>query len=235
MAYSLFLTVRPTPDPQNISELRELLEASFSHHENQTYFQAFSGRPNSPALPRVVAQRLGALSLLPSLLSSAGIPPDLLILRRDSYGRPFLDTSRTAQVGIDFNLSHTANYVAAALLIGDGKVGVDIEDSIPPKRAMSLIQRYCTPEELRTLDDCMLDEKVIADRFTSIWVKKEAMSKQHGEGMPLRYDATRPPKNVRLWSGALSDSKAKIAVCAPLEEAPLIPCVLADSIPLDIQ
>lgn len=235
MAYSLFLTVQQTPNPCEISSLQEFLETSFPHQENRAYFQAISGTAAVSTHPSTIVQRLGALSLLPSLLSTAKIPQSSLIFRRNSHGRPFFDPSSTSLSQIDFNLSHTKNYIAAALLIGDGYVGVDVEDVIPAKRAVPLSRRYCTEGELRTFKECMNDEELLAERFTSVWVKREALSKQHGEGMPLRYDAASIPGHVKLWAGSISGANAKIAICAPNIDPPSIPFVLSDSISLDIQ
>ena len=147
MAYPLFLTVRPVPAPEDIPALRELLEKSFPHADNIPYLDALSASP----LPSVTAQRLGALSLLPSLLAEAGIVPEDLILRRDSHGRPYCKAADGslpfcglvgAPAPFDFNLSHTDTHVAAALLVGDGRVGVDMEEPIPPPRALPLIRRF---------------------------------------------------------------------------------------------
>ena len=60
MAYPLYLAVRPAPSPEDIPALRKCLEQAFPHKENLPYLDGLCGSP----LPRVTAQRLGALSLL---------------------------------------------------------------------------------------------------------------------------------------------------------------------------
>ena len=231
MAYPLFLTVRKTPAPEDVPALRELLEKAFPRKENVPYFDALVGTPDRPALPRVVAERLGALSLLPSLLAAVGMDSAPLILRRDENGRPYCETAQ-GSVNFDFNLSHSAGHIAGAILIGGGRVGVDIEERIPPKRALPLIRRFCTEGELALLAELPPDDDLAADFFTSTWVEREAIAKQEGGGMPLRFDTTRLPDGVTLWTGFLPATEAAVAVCTPIRNAPLRPHLLSDSLPV---
>ena len=233
MAYRLYLTVRPTPAEEDIPARRLLLEKSFSHKENIPYLDALQGRPDHPAIPRVVAQRLGALSLLPSLLEAAGMDPAPLVLRRDGHGRPYCEVPDGSPVGFDFNLSHSSAHMAGALLVGDGKVGVDVEEPISPKRALPLIRRFCTEGELAMLADLPDDESLAARFFTSTWVEREAIAKQDGGGMPLRFDTAKLPEGIMLWSGHLPPTEAAIALCAPLKNAPAAPRLLPDSLPVE--
>ena len=240
MGYPLFLTVKRTPAPEAIHALREALEKSFPHKENQAYLDALCGSP----LPRVTAQRLGALALLPSLLEAAGIDSATLILRRDGHGRPYCETPdgtlpfcglMERPAPFDFNLSHTDAHVAAALTVGDGKVGVDIEEPIPPARALPLIRRYCTEGEIAILKDAPDDEAIAADFFTSIWVEREALAKQEGGGMPLRFDTAKIPADLWMWNGYLPDTDTAVALCATKANMPSRPHLLADSIRITIQ
>lgn len=231
MAYRLFLTVHPTPAEGDVPALRKHLDKAFPHKENIPYLDALYGTPDHPAIPRVVAERLGALSLLPSLLSAAGIHTEPLILRRDGHGRPYCETDRSS-VELDFNLSHSAGHIAGALLVGHGKVGVDIEEFIPPKRALPLIRRFCTEGELAMLEQLPPDDTLAAGFFTSTWVEREALAKQNGGGMPLRFDTAKLPDGVMLWSGHLPESQAGIAICAPLSNVPKYPRLLPDSLPV---
>ena len=226
MAYPLYITVRPKPSESRLPSLRQSLEAAFPHEENRAYMDGLCTSP----LPRVRAQRLGALSLLPSLLTAAGLGSERWILHRDEQGRPYCEGTDGSPAGFDFNLSHTDTHVAAALLVGSGKVGVDIEELIPPARAIPLLHRYCTPGELALLHELPPDEALAADFFTSTWVEREALCKQDGGGMPLRFDTARLPEGVLLWTGYLPDTETKIAVCAPLQNAPRLPRSLPDSL-----
>ena len=229
MAYSLSLTVQNTPADRDVPALLEKLKNSFPRKENTPYLDALC----QGGLPRVTAQRLGALSLLPSLLSEARISTQDLMLKRDEHGRPYFATENGSPVGFDFNLSHTDAHVAAALLVGNGRIGVDIEEFISPSRAIPLIRRYCTEGELSLLGD-PADDQISADFFTATWVKREALAKQEGRGMPLRYDTADPPSEIALWSGVLSDTSTHIALCAPRKDAPAHPTVLANSLPIQL-
>ena len=229
MAYPLLLTVQATPADGEIPSLLEKLKKSVPHKENTPYLDALC----QGGIPRVTAQRLGALSLLPALLSEARISAQDLILRRDEHGRPYFTTENGSPVGFDFNLSHTDAHVAAALLVGDDKVGVDVEEFISPSRAIPLIRRYCTEGELSLLGDSA-DDPFSADFFTAAWVKREALSKQEGQGMPLRYDTASLPAEIILWSGRLPDTNTHIALCAPRKDAPTHPVILADSLPIQL-
>ncbi len=235
MAYSLYLTVHPVPLPEDIPALGKFLEKAFPHKENLPYLDGLSGSPNRPSLPRVIAERLGVLSLLPSLLAEAGIPTDSLILRRDGNGRPYCETADGSPAGFDFNLSHSAGHVACAVLMGNGRVGLDIEEPIPPARALPLIRRFCTEGELALLAGLPPDDALAARFFTSTWVEREAIAKQEGGGMPLRFDTARLPDGVMLWSGYLPATETKIAVCAPMKNAPQCPRILSDSLPVSFQ
>lgn len=232
MAYRLYLTVRPTPVEEEIPSLRSFLEKSFPNKENKLYLDALYGSSDHPAIPRVVAERMGALSLLPSLLEAAGLDSVGFILRRDEHGRPYCEASDGSPVGFDVNLSHTAGHIAGALLVGDGRVGVDVEEFIPPKRALPLIRRFCTEGELAMLEGLPADDTIAARFFTSTWVEREAISKQEGGGMPLRFDTAHLPDGVTVWSGHLHGTETAIALCAPLKNAPALPRLLPDSLPV---
>ena len=230
MTRSLYLTVQATPIPKDISALRETLEIAFPLKENIPYLNALCGS----SLSRVTAQRLGALSLLPSLLTAVDIPAQDLIFKRNEHGRPHFTTKDGLPVGFDFNLSHTDTHVAAALLIGEGRVGVDIEEPIPPERALPLIHRYCTEGELSRLGR-PTDDTLAAEFFTDVWVMREAIAKQDGGGMPLRFDTTSLPNGIVLWCGRLPHTNTRISLCAPAKDAPVTPCLLPHSLPVQFK
>lgn len=231
MAYPLYLTVRPVPADGDIPALHSLLKALFPRGENRDYLDGLM----HPTLLRVTAERVGALSLLPSLLSAAGIDTEDLILHRDACGRPRCTYADGTPAGFDFNLSHTDAHVACALLVGGGRVGLDIEEFIRPERALPLIRRFCTEGERALLAGLPDDETVAARFFTSTWVEREAIAKQEGGGMPLRFDTTRLPEGITIWTGYLPDTETGIALCAPLENAPMHPRILPASLPVSMQ
>ena len=226
MASLLYLTVRPPPAVEQISKLRERLGHAFLHRENSSYLDALCQSP----LPRVTAERLGALSLLSSLLETAGVETSSLILRRDENGRPYCTHEDGSPVGLDFNLSHSAAHVACALLMGNGRVGLDVEEPVSPRRALPLLRRYCTAGELTMLAHSPEEDVQTAVFFTSVWTGREALAKQAGIGMPLQFDCSAVPSNLLLLQGILPDTQASIAVCAPSSGVTL--CFAEDSLPI---
>ncbi len=204
----LYRSVCPLPSAESIPALGAYLEAALPLCRE--YVAALSG---GSIPPRVAASRLGGLSLLPPLLERAGISPARLRLYRDEHGRPYGISLDPTAPAFDFNISHSNTYGACALLVGGGRVGIDVEDAIPPARAAALIRRYCTEGEKRPLDGMTADEAAAA--FTRIWTIREALCKQEGRGMPLRYDAARIPHGVTVDSRPLGDSGAWVTVSCP--------------------
>ena len=208
---SLLVSVRPLPSAEELEELRQWLPSAFPTEE--TYLARLAGDAEHPIPLRIEAARLGALSLLPPLLARASIPSDALRLARDEHGRPFGVCPAENIPPFDFNLSHSDGHVACALLVGGGRVGIDVEEAVPPKRALPLLRRYGTPGEHAALDALSDEEK--AAGFTRLWVIREALAKQDGRGMPLRYDASRIPPTLGVLHGILTPSGAHVALCTP--------------------
>ena len=216
---------------ETIARLRPYLDHAFPSADNQGYLNALMGKPQRPALPRVTAARLTALSLLPPLMERAGFDPSLLRLSRDEHGRPYGEWVSGGGVPFDFNLSHSDSYAVCALLTGSGRVGVDAEDLLTPARALPLIGHFCTEGEQAAMQGLSDEDRAAA--FTRMWTIREALSKQDGRGMPLRYDAVRIPDTVRVFCGVLAPSGTGVAVCVPdcVEMADIIavpPCPLVE-------
>ena len=115
---------------------------------------------------------LGKL-LLAAGLNAYGYPPDCLgQLTYTAYGKPRLDPK------IDFNLSHSGNYVIGAFS-ADGRVGIDIERI--RELALADFSRYMTPaewEQIRAASDPY-------DQFFAYWTKKESVMKADGRGLSI--------------------------------------------------
>ena len=221
MTPTLYLTLQKISSPDRLSGLTEQLRAAFPAPENQAYLQGLWGKDARPA---TALPRLSALSLLPSLLAAAGIPAASLRLMRDGHGRPYAQGSADLPP-FDFNLSHSSSYVACGLLVGGGRVGVDVEGAVDPARAEGLIRRFCTEGERRLLDE----SSDAADTFTRIWTVREALGKAEGQGMPLRFDAANPPHGVTLRSAPLPTG-GWLTVCHP--SVPTCMEVLPSSLPI---
>ena len=135
-------------------------------------------------------------------------------------------------MGFDFNLSHSTVHVACALLMGNGRVGLDVEEPVSPKRALSLLKRYGTEGELALLGFPPAEDSQTSVFFTSLWTGREALSKQAGTGMPFQFDCSAVPHELQLLQGTLPDTETAIALCSPVE---VTICLTKDSLPVDFQ
>ncbi len=227
----LYVAVRPIPPATEIPGLCRSLEEAFSAPGNTAYLDALTAtHTNEPSPARLLrtAARLGALSLLPDLIRMAGQDPSLLQLNRDAHGRPFITSLSDADMGLDFNLSHSDAHVACALLVSPEdslwRVGIDVEELIPPARCARLAARYASEDE----QACLQTDTALG--FTKIWTIREALSKQDGLGMPLRFDAAHPPAHVCLLCGQLPDTGTCVTICLPVHGQNLSPVCPDDSL-----
>ena len=180
------------------------LGADFPDSDSLDYLADLARGVNAPI-------RLFALSLLPPLLSAAGVTSAGCSLRRDANGRPFLLSRDGAALNADFSLSHSAAHVACCLWAGGGRVGVDVEEPVPEERARRLAARFLSEQER-----ALLPEGGVSAGFTRIWTRREALCKQDGGGQPLRCDSAAPPPDVQIASFCLPDTGAFLSVCLPL-------------------
>ncbi len=221
MGNRLYLAVAAVPDISEIGGVAAGLRAYFGA-ENESYMAALSGSGEHRLPERLIAARLGALQLLPRLLERARVEghalPRELRLRRNGEGRPYAEAlcpaKSAAVLPFDFNLSHSAAHVGCALLVGPGRVGLDMEEPIPPERAGRMLARYATAGE-RALANAHPGEW----DFLRIWVTREAMGKQAGVGRPLEQDASRIPAGLTVHHATLPDTGAQLALCSPAGEA----------------
>ncbi len=201
----LYLSVTSLPDSPDLSTL----SASFPSPQNADYWRGLV----SASCARVSCERVGALSLLPTLLRDMDLEAVSMTLARDGAGRPYI-TDASGVRPLDFNLSHTARHAGCGAVFPPWSVGVDIEEPIPVSRADALARRYCTDGERAALAGKLpFSGMNISVDFTLIWTLREAMAKYEGKGNPLAYDAVRPPRGVRLISGKLPDSGTRLTVC----------------------
>jgi len=89
------------------------------------------------------------------------------------YHRPYLPESC-----IDFNLSHSGNYVICALS-DTTRLGIDIEQMKPVN--MEHFTDFMTPEEIAAINTA--PQPVIA--FYKYWTKKESILKANGKGLHI--------------------------------------------------
>lgn len=94
---------------------------------------------------------------------------------RSVSGKPFI------KEGVAFNLSHSVNSVAVALIESADKnvVGVDVECFREIADLESMIEMVCHPDEIEQLDMC--DDR--SKGFFTLWTAKEALLKACGSGL----------------------------------------------------
>ena len=190
----------PLPDAQ---ELHAILSTRFPDADSRDYLDRLACGAAAPV-------RLFALSLLPPLLDAAGMSGDGCCLRRDANGRPFLQRQGSSAQPADFSLSHSRAHAACFLWVGEGRIGVDVEESVTGERAARLANRFLSAGERALLSD-----NDISTGFTRIWTRREALCKQDGGGQPLRFDSANFSDRVRLASFRLPDTGAFLTVCLP--------------------
>lgn len=92
---------------------------------------------------------------------------------RGEFGKPvFAD-----EPDIHFNLSHSGDWVVAAL--GPSELGVDVEQKLPVKPGM--VELLFSPAELGLLQHLPDEERL--SRFYDIWTLKESYTKCIGKGL----------------------------------------------------
>lgn len=89
---------------------------------------------------------------------------------------------------IDFNLSHSGDWVAC-VVARDCRVGIDIEVPGRPRAYRALAQEYFASEESQRLAD--LSEDACRDAFYELWTLKESFLKARKEGISAAGLATR--------------------------------------------
>jgi len=117
------------------------------------------------------------------LSEATGLPAIGLTFVESDEGKPrALNTA-----GWDFNVSHSGDYVAVA--VGQGQVGVDLEQVRPVREMESIADRYFHPDEAaawRSLAPGLREEA-----FFVLWSAREASMKCVGLGLARGLSVTR--------------------------------------------
>jgi 4'-phosphopantetheinyl transferase len=93
------------------------------------------------------------------------------------HGKPGLLDS---PLPLDFNLSHSGDWLACAVTAGTA-VGLDIEYCDPARDVMKLARRFFQTPEIAVLQACDAAEQTA--RFYDYWTLKEARIKARGEAL----------------------------------------------------
>ncbi|MFQ9516573.1 MAG: 4'-phosphopantetheinyl transferase family protein [Eubacterium sp.] len=113
---------------------------------------------------------LGAGLLIKFIQEKYSIKGELLI---DKFGKPYFDNSK-----VYFNISHSGNYVVAA--VSKHRIGVDVQRIQQDKHRIA--EKNFLPSECEYINEAS-DDAVIQQRFCEIWTIKEAYLKNIGIGL----------------------------------------------------
>ncbi|CDF98479.1 4'-phosphopantetheinyl transferase family protein [Avibacterium paragallinarum] len=135
--------------------------------------------PAQPRLQQRYCCRWVAHFLLWQLAKMAKIPTALLAdIQYSSTQRPHFATPN-----IDFNLSHSGEWVAVILKVGEGTkesaVGIDIEFPQRERDYTALLAHFASPQEQQWFSQ-QPDKKTA---FYQIWCLREALLKSQGVGI----------------------------------------------------
>jgi 4'-phosphopantetheinyl transferase len=103
-------------------------------------------------------------------------------------GKPELTAAQYAQTGINFNLSHSGDWLLIGVLqaTAHGKryaLGVDIERRRDSTNIHTILKRYFAEAEISDL--LALDASKQRDRFFDLWALKESYIKACGKGLAM--------------------------------------------------
>lgn len=104
-------------------------------------------------------------------------------IMRTRSGRPYIADDR-----VDFNISHSGDWVAVIFSVSAGQkkaVGVDLEHPQKTRRYLELLNYYASPTEIREIQTTTLlpELKTLSSRFYLSWCLREAILKSQGVGI----------------------------------------------------
>jgi 4'-phosphopantetheinyl transferase len=99
------------------------------------------------------------------------VPHNNFIINKNKFGKPFIEGN------IQFNISHSANIVAAAF--SENEIGLDVERVQARKQYLNIARRFFCAEEYQYIKGSTAP----ADAFYHIWTRKEALLKAMGTGL----------------------------------------------------
>lgn len=189
-------------DIKRLEDLRQLADQNYLFSSILTDVERkevinYSETSRERFLFRKAAQRL-------ILQAYTGIAAkDLAFERVPDREKPILGRFQNLR-NISFNMSHTGDFVAIAVSLGD-QLGVDLEQTtrkISDSKISQISRAYFCEEESRLLADSEHAEER-RNRFFMIWTIKEAMLKATGEGF------RRPLKSFSILSEESGEEETK--------------------------
>ena len=152
-------------------------------------------RASAYSLPAVRHCYVACRSVLRNLLARyLETDPDKIEFAYSDHGKPRL-AGRTAETGVEFNVSHTDGLA----VVGIGRrrpLGVDIERLRDLSDMDGLIRRYFAPAEQEALGG--RTASALRRSFFEIWTRKEAVMKALGVGLSLA------PEKITVTVGSTS-------------------------------
>jgi len=122
---------------------------------------------NKRAISRGILKELSA-----SYLKTA---PKILNYDTNRFGKPFI---ANASHNLQFNISHSTDYILLIFGFNPSPVGIDIEENNLDFNFLDIADQYFSDREKESLS-CDNPSK----QFFKIWTRKEAMMKAIGEGL----------------------------------------------------
>lgn len=150
--------------------------------------------------------RRAAHFLLTKLFEKYNIDLTLLNrIQRTESGRPFINSAQ-----IDFNISHSGDWIAVIFSQNITKlaVGIDIEHPQKERRYAELIRHYANEEEKQVLlsEQCPILSD-LPQRFYLSWCMREAILKSQGVGIVKLSEVTHLPLEKRIFSTHCPEGK----------------------------
>lgn len=151
-----------------------------------------------------------------------GLNTDTLVITKNEHGKPYFQDVR----GIEFNISHSGDYVA--VMLGDTHIGVDIQTVRPVKERV--IYKMCNDDECSfVFSDTETDRA-----FIRLWTLKESYVKALGTGMTfpmstVNFDLRNTEEDTGKF-GKLSNQQG-IFLNRDFDDFILSACVLNEDIP----
>lgn len=139
--------------------------------------------------------------LLKTLLKKHNFNPNLVEqIQRAKNGRPYF-----AQQEIDFNITHSGDYVAIIFVkVASGErspvVGIDLEHPQKTRRFEPLIRQYADAIETEQLLEKPQILTNLAERFYLSWCLREAVLKSQGVGIMKLSEVTHHPNEKTIKS-----------------------------------
>lgn len=160
-------------------------------------------------------------------------PPQRIQIEAEPFNKPQLVDTRPHAQRIDFSLSHSSHVALVGVVVGGGRIGVDVEVGPPPKDWLDIARRWFAEQEIAELAHLTASQK--GDAFLRFWTRKEAYLKATGQGLTGDLNACR----CRIDSNGSVESVVHDASGAPggswrsivLDRAPTAACAFIDFAP----